>query len=313
MFSRKGRIDITPDDPVFYVRYVGYQQTFRASGKGCTRQPAQSLWDQAPEERKMKRIALTISLTGIYIKDMDNRKADVIKHDIKDISYCSADRERCPRLFCWICKNNEKDRLECHVVLCSAPEKAQAIALVLSRAFQIAYKEWKQLKLRVLRMQGSKKRARTRSDQTPNPKSSAKVKTRTQSASAAEKGTAGGGGEATPVDRTGSLNSFEKASKHKGENGKVADTNGENGHDVVNGISKLNIVDEDGDDNVIGDSGSSSFGDTESIMDYDFENYCAQNQSVVAMMKGDNVASDLPGVAEVGSMGDDEPSGLFKI
>jgi hypothetical protein len=266
----------------------------------------------------MKRIALTISVTGIYMKDIENRKAQVIKHDIKDISYCSADRDRCPRLFCWICKNNEKVRLECHVVLCSSPEKAQAIALVLSRAFQIAYKEWKQVKSRVLRMQ-SKKRHRTQSDRTPIPTTSEViVKPRTQSASDAEKATPDrncADDEESPLRNSeGSFDGEEKDAPQNtgGGNVDVGKENGENGLDIVNGISKLNTVGEDDDDNVIGDSGSSSFGETESIMDYDLENYCSHNQNVVAMMKGDIVASDLPGVGEVSSP-DDEPTGFMVI
>ena len=62
---------------------------------------------------------------------------------IEDISFCNTDRAVNERIFSWICRNQAEGRLDCHAVLCSSKQKAQTMAVVLSRAFQIAYKDWR--------------------------------------------------------------------------------------------------------------------------------------------------------------------------
>jgi hypothetical protein len=145
MFSndKKARAKITDKDPVFKVRYIGATETFVASGKGCAQVPVQKLWDNAGEEKDLKKVSILITVTGITLRDLEKKKSEERHYRIEDISFCNADTIINDRLFSWICKNPETKKLDCHAVLCSSKEKAKSMALVLSRAFQIAYKDWK--------------------------------------------------------------------------------------------------------------------------------------------------------------------------
>ncbi|ELU16599.1 hypothetical protein CAPTEDRAFT_78751, partial [Capitella teleta] len=93
----------------------------------------------------MKRITLSISSAGISITDQDNKRFEE-KVPIKDISHCCAERSPHERVFTWISKNKRLKKLECHAVICQNKEKAQMMAVLLHRAFQIAYVEWKNRK-----------------------------------------------------------------------------------------------------------------------------------------------------------------------
>lgn len=147
MFTpRKGSLSINPGgSPEFQVQYIGCVDTYTANGVGCTTLPVQKIWDKSPEERFLKHVALTLGPNGIQVKFLENRKLPDLKFDIKDISYCCAQQDIHDRVFAWICKSSsiEENKLECHAVLCSSKGKSQTISLVMSRAFHIAYREWK--------------------------------------------------------------------------------------------------------------------------------------------------------------------------
>ncbi|XP_060082551.1 protein FAM43A-like [Ylistrum balloti] len=154
MFSSlKVRAKITEKDPVFKVRYIGCTETFVATGKGCTNIPVQKLWDNAGEEKTLKRTTVQINTNGILMADMEKKgkSAQDKLFNIENISFCNADCILNERIFTWICKDESSPSLICHAVLCSSKEKAKAMALVLSRAFQIAYKEWQMSKTKVTR------------------------------------------------------------------------------------------------------------------------------------------------------------------
>ena len=141
MFSRrKEKVDITSTDPQFIVRYIGKCETFTPNGKGCTKEPVQKIWDHAVDEKRLKRVSLLITPSGIIMTDQDG-KIVLNKFDIKYISYCCAEQGIHDRTFAWVYKDSKK--LECHAIQASSREKAQAMAVLLSRAFQIAYRDWK--------------------------------------------------------------------------------------------------------------------------------------------------------------------------
>ncbi|KAL3846858.1 hypothetical protein ACJMK2_017812 [Sinanodonta woodiana] len=144
MFSKaKESAKITDKDPTFKARYIGSTETFQATGKGCTTVPVQKLWDNAAEERYLKRVSLLLNKSGILIKDLE-KKNDIGKlFIIENISFCNVDCAVNEKIFSWVYQTEETKRLECHAVLCSSTEKAKAMALVMARAFQIGYKEWK--------------------------------------------------------------------------------------------------------------------------------------------------------------------------
>ncbi|KAK6195141.1 hypothetical protein SNE40_000625 [Patella caerulea] len=143
MFGRKkDRAKISDKDPVFNARFIGSIETFVASGKGCTLTSVQHLWDNAGEERHLKKVNMVLGKSGMTMKFTDKKDA-VLLFPIENISFCNADKAVNDRIFCWISRVPGTKKLECFAVLCGSKERAQAMALVLSRAFQIAYKDWK--------------------------------------------------------------------------------------------------------------------------------------------------------------------------
>lgn len=144
MFARKkDAANVSDKYPVFHVRYLGCTETFVANGTGCSYAPVQRLWDNAPDEKRLRRVTLKLGPKGITLSDTE-KKDELIKHfPIADISFCNAEKAINERIFSWICRNDEESHLDCHAVLCSTTLKAQTMAVVLSRAFQIAYKDWK--------------------------------------------------------------------------------------------------------------------------------------------------------------------------
>ena len=148
--KRKEKADITPGEPQFQVKYVGSEETFVGSAKGCTSSLVQKIWDKSEEEKKMKRYAMLVIPTGIILREVDNKKSEM-KFDIKSISHYSAEKGVHDRVFSWIYQDSQTQRLFCHAVLCTQKEKAQQVAVVLSRSLQIAYKDWKGEKIRIAR------------------------------------------------------------------------------------------------------------------------------------------------------------------
>lgn len=139
--QRKGKVDICGETE-FQVRYVGKAETFVAAEKGCTHDLVQKIWDNSEDEYLMKRINVSISAAGVTITDPDNKQF-VQKIDIKDISHCCAEKPPHDRVFTWISINKKLRKLECHAVICPSKDKAQMMAILLHRAFHVAYADWK--------------------------------------------------------------------------------------------------------------------------------------------------------------------------
>ena len=148
--ATKVRASITETDPVFKARYLGCVETFVASGPGCTIRHVQTLWDNAGAEKHMKKVTLVLNTDGILMKDDSKKKDKEIHFAIENVSFCNAD-SNIERVFCWVCKEEDSTKLLCHAVLCSSKDNAKTMAVVMSRAFQIAYKEWKTIKSREIR------------------------------------------------------------------------------------------------------------------------------------------------------------------
>ncbi|XP_052785128.1 protein FAM43A-like [Mya arenaria] len=139
----KDRAKITDQDPCFKARYIGSAATFTASGRGCTTPLVQKLWDNSEEEHFLPRVVLKITASGIQMKYLDKKKAPSQEFPIENISFCNVDLEVNDRIFSWIFRPSDDQMWTCHAVVCSGTEKARAMALVLTRAFHVAYKEWK--------------------------------------------------------------------------------------------------------------------------------------------------------------------------
>lgn len=140
---RKDAAKISMKCPLFHVRYIGCTETFVANGKGCSYAPVQRLWDNSPGERHLRRVTVQLSQTGISMRDTEKNDEVITDFRIEDISFCNTDTLVNERIFSWICRDRDSSSLQCHAVLCSTKQKAQTMALVLSRAFQMAYRDWK--------------------------------------------------------------------------------------------------------------------------------------------------------------------------
>ena len=227
---RKDRAVISDEEPTFHVRYLGCTETYTPVGPGCTARYVQKLWDNAPSERHLKRVAVKLGLGGIWMKgvvlqsrsgDCDEKQINKarlqqenIKHvhsengfmheeqevetciekkesrkrnaqdgsdkktkaksagssvshfKMEDVSFCAADKSANDRIFCWISRwgreagSEAEGRVgpfEVHAVLCSTVDKAQTMAAVMSRAFQLAYKDWRAVQQRENRRQQQRK------------------------------------------------------------------------------------------------------------------------------------------------------------
>ena len=63
------------------------------------------------------------------------------------MSYCTVDPYY-DKVFCYIARNHETKKLECHAFLCSKKSKAEAITLTVAQAFNIAFERWQTHKKR---------------------------------------------------------------------------------------------------------------------------------------------------------------------
>ncbi|GFO23722.1 protein fam43a [Plakobranchus ocellatus] len=109
--------------------------------------------------------------TSTADKNKNEKGNSVSKRHFKmeDVSFCAADKSVNDRIFCWIsrCKHELVERgresngtigpLEVHAVLCSTVGKAETMAAVTSRAFHLAYKEWRAEQQRETRRQQHRK------------------------------------------------------------------------------------------------------------------------------------------------------------
>ncbi len=253
MFHKRDKVEITPGDPQFSVKYVGKIETFIPGGKGCTKVPVQKIWDNSCDERKMPHMAMLITQSEVKLMDVIS-KAD-FRYDIHRISYCSAEQGVHDKIFCWIYKDTKTKKLECHAVLCTSKESAQAMALVLSRAFQIAYKDWKHSKDKMARLKDSiKKQEITKNG----------MKYGTNKPDVQQNG-------ATPRSHSKRVTPDVVAMETK--HGVV---------DMEHGISDMNITKEED---------SMSFTDNDTILDNDVEDTLSKDVKIQQFMNGDLVSN----------------------
>ncbi|XP_074657709.1 low density lipoprotein receptor adapter protein 1-A-like [Tubulanus polymorphus] len=163
MFNWRGTIIFSEDDPEFQVRFLGYTDTLVSSGKGCTKLPVQKLVDSlaTTDERSLRKAVITVNTSGLFLREKHSKHAMTDKFDIRYISYCSADTDIHPKLFSWVYNNKAEQQMQCYAVYCSSSEKANMLALELSRAFHVAYTDWKLNKTRQERQKNTRIRQRT--------------------------------------------------------------------------------------------------------------------------------------------------------
>merc|ERR550519_239802 len=128
------------DGVTFYVKYLGSSMVDRASGEETTSGAIKKIIAAArKQDRKVDRVALTISLRGIKVVEVATG-ACTLDFSIYRVSYCSADLTY-DHVFAFIVTNRDGS-LECHAFLCPKRKVAQAATLTIAQAFNLAFKVW---------------------------------------------------------------------------------------------------------------------------------------------------------------------------
>merc|ERR1712107_176101 len=128
------------DGVTFYVKYLGSSPVDRPSGEEATSGAIKTIIAMARKhDRKVERVALTISLRGIKVVEVAGG-ACILDFSIYRVSYCSADLTY-DHVFAFIVTNREGS-LACHAFLCPKRKVAQADTLTIAQAFNLAFKVW---------------------------------------------------------------------------------------------------------------------------------------------------------------------------
>jgi len=108
-------------------------------------------------DRKLHRVALTISLGGIKMVDCVTNEYH-LDFSIYRISYCSADATY-DHVFTFIA-TNRNNTMECHAYLCPKRKMAQSATLTIAQAFNLAFECWQSSKERKRRRERKLERKR---------------------------------------------------------------------------------------------------------------------------------------------------------
>ncbi|KAM4725583.1 LOW QUALITY PROTEIN: low density lipoprotein receptor adapter protein 1-B-like [Anableps anableps] len=90
--------------------------------------------------KKPQKVALKVSPQGIVVLDRSTSKL-LESVSIYRISYCTVDKLH-DKVFAFIAQNTFNGTLECHAYLCSKSKVAQAVALTVAQAFNVAFELW---------------------------------------------------------------------------------------------------------------------------------------------------------------------------
>lgn len=132
------------DGITFYVKYLGSTLVEEPNGQQATADAIKAIIAMAKSSgRKLLRVALTVSPKGIVTSDLVTGERH-LDFSIYRISFCSADANY-DRVVAFI-GTNKNETLECHAFLCSKRKVAQAAALTISQAFNIAFDLWERAK-----------------------------------------------------------------------------------------------------------------------------------------------------------------------
>ncbi|XP_067145264.1 low density lipoprotein receptor adapter protein 1-B-like [Centruroides vittatus] len=128
------------DGITFYVKYLGSTLVEEPNGQQSTADAIKAIISMAKaSSKKLQRVAMTVNPKGILISDLNSGETQS-NFSIYRISFCSADANY-DRVVAFIA-TNKNETYECHAFLCSKRKVAQAAALTISQAFNIAFDIW---------------------------------------------------------------------------------------------------------------------------------------------------------------------------
>ncbi|XP_055945817.1 low density lipoprotein receptor adapter protein 1-A-like isoform X2 [Argiope bruennichi] len=132
------------DGITFYVKYLGSTLVDEPNDQQTTADAIKAVITMAKSSaKKLPRVALTVNPKGIVTRDLSTGEKH-LDFSIYRISFCSADATY-DRVVAFI-GTNKNETLECHAFLCSKRKIAQAAALTISQAFNIAFELWERAK-----------------------------------------------------------------------------------------------------------------------------------------------------------------------
>ncbi|XP_067872849.1 protein FAM43B [Heterodontus francisci] len=147
--SKRQKLELTREDPIYTVWYLGNAVTFTAKGDGCTDEAVGKIWAKCEQGSAGTKMKLTIGPHGIRMNHAEHKsKQGGHLYLLHRITYCVADSHR-SKIFAWIYRHQVKNKavvLRCHAVLLSKSDKARAMALLLYQTYTSAFNEFKRLK-----------------------------------------------------------------------------------------------------------------------------------------------------------------------
>ncbi|XP_070538589.1 low density lipoprotein receptor adapter protein 1-A-like [Ptychodera flava] len=140
--------------PVFYAQYLGKEEVSTLRFRHCN-DVVDHLIESAKRDagKKLKKCTLHVRKLSIDI-DLSHSK-DSAQIPLHNIAYCAADMKY-PKVFTFIAKDSgQNGQLVCYAFLCNKQEKARAMTLCLSKAFETAFLEWQQSKQKLSKLSQS--------------------------------------------------------------------------------------------------------------------------------------------------------------
>lgn len=133
-------LEITRDDPVFQVIYLGNQMVEKGEPSESALQTSRNLLKR--NGRHCKKISITIGTTGIKVieKDVFGQNSASYIYPIQDVSYCMANVEL-SGIFAWLESSSFHGDTRCHAVACDSPQTARAMARRLTENCDVAHNE----------------------------------------------------------------------------------------------------------------------------------------------------------------------------
>ncbi|CAL8325864.1 unnamed protein product [Merluccius merluccius] len=145
--TKRQKVELNKEEPVYNVRYLGSVVTITAKGDGCTREAVAKIWTRSNYGEQSLKMRLTVGPQGLRMSP-DKKKKPTHLYSLDRITCCAADPCR-PKILAWVYRHQVKNMavvLRCHAVLLSRSEKARGIARSLDRNAATAFSEFKRLK-----------------------------------------------------------------------------------------------------------------------------------------------------------------------
>ncbi|KAJ3585958.1 hypothetical protein NHX12_012364 [Muraenolepis orangiensis] len=145
--TKRQKVELNKEEPVYSVRYLGSVVTIAAKGDGCTREAVDKIWTRSNYGEQSLKMRLTVGLQGLRMSPDKKRKPTHL-YSLHRITCCAADPGR-PKILAWVYRHQVKNMavvLRCHAVLLSRSEKARGVARSLDHHAAAAFGEFKRLK-----------------------------------------------------------------------------------------------------------------------------------------------------------------------